>query len=94
MLDDFEKPEKPLYRLIQVCYNCRYFKRGRTNGLTRFGYCTLSKYTNPKIKSLPIKEQKLYFDRTCIDATCDMHQYRGSIIILKANQVCGARPLT
>jgi len=45
-----------------------------------------------EIKKLPKKEQRVYFDETPLDASCDNHQFRGGSFVKTAEKVSGAKP--
>ena len=86
------KVERPLYRLEKVCFNCKYFRRKKTNEFQRFGFCSIILYMDSEIKALPKKKQRLHFDVTPIDGSCDWHIFSGNKAQMAAS-VAGAKPI-
>ena len=89
-----DRPEKPLYRLEKVCYNCKFYRRLKVNRYSRFGLCTINKFFDPEIMKLPLQERKVHYEKTSIDSSCDWHQFKGGSFVKKAGVSCGAYPLT
>jgi len=75
--NEVEQPERPMFRLQRICYNCTYQRRKKEGLWSYSALCRLIETTNPDIKKLPLKERRNYWTITPIDATCDFHLFRG-----------------
>ena len=89
-----DTPERPLYRLEKVCYNCRFYRRKKYNRFSRFGYCTIIKLFKPEIRKLIKEERMLHYEITSIDSSCDWHQYKGGGFAHRPGLTCGSYPTT